>query len=115
MNLFNIFKKKPPPENPPEKPLAPVPGYSYWDYRSDLFNPSVTLDAILSRLEGDIRRRPRYPKEGEVWEFRNCILHGSKELMYPSTLRFDPLREYWPFINCGCLYFLHDGKKGGST
>lgn len=114
MGLFDLFRNKKKPEPPPERPRQPyIPGYSYLQYRVDLLNSGFTIDDIFDRCDGRIPRKPRYPKAGEVWEFHDCTRHGTKDLMYPSELKFDPAKDYWPFIHCGCLYFLYDGKNMG--
>lgn len=109
MKIFDfLFRRKKPP--PPQRPLADfVPNYHYWLYREDLVNPSFTIDDILSRAGGKLPRKPRYPKPGEVWEWRRCLSHEFKEWDYPVQLKFDPSVNYWPFLFCGCLDFVHDG------
>lgn len=96
----------------PLKRSVKLSNYTYWQYREDLFDKSLTLDDILNRAGGKIPRPPRYPKCGEVWEYRSCLRHSEPGWMYPEDLKFDPVSNYWSFVFCGCLYFLHDGKGG---
>lgn len=103
------FKKPPPPSQRP--PAPQVHGYTYWQYREDLVNPSFTIEDILSRSGGNLPSKPRHPKAGEVWEFRRCRLHENPDWLYPVELKFDPQANYWPFLFCGCLDFVHDGKR----
>ena len=105
--LFDrVFGKPTDPLNGPVK----FPVYTYWSYREDIFNPKLTMEDIWIRSGGNIPSLPRYPKEGEVWEFKRCNKHEENGHFYPWELRFDPSRNYWPFLFCGCLHLIYDKK-----
>lgn len=100
-----------PAEKKPKYP--PIPGYDYWNYREDLFNPALSFDDIMARSGGIIPRPPRVPKFGEIWEFKDCPKHRHYGWSYPlqiliqtdGTIGGGFYENVRSFIVCGCLTF----------
>lgn len=111
LEFFGLAAKRPPPSPPTVPPKHELPsGYTYLQYRKDLFNPSLSLNDILSRAEGCLPEHPKYPKAGELWKFVECRMHSHDRWNYPVNLVFSPHTNYWPFIFCGCLK-LHESSR----
>jgi hypothetical protein len=111
MKFFEkLFGKK----KPPEPPAKPIPGYDYWQYREDIFNPMLSFDQIMIRCDGKIPRPPRRPKLNEMWEYRGCRKHGTPTYSYPLRIMVltDSVPEIMmPFVVCGCLVPVEGQEK----
>jgi len=108
--IAGLFKKK------PAKPVQqPIPGYDYWQYREDVFNPQLTFDEIMIRCNGKIPRPPRNPEIGETWEYVGCKKHGAPAYSYPVRMMVtQDLKRVAPsfmaFVICGCFIPVEDKK-----
>lgn len=103
------FRKK----GPEKPPVQPIPGYSYWDYRRDLFDPKFTFEEIVGRAGGHLPQMPRYPKVGERWLWSSCLKHGHPQVTYPYFKVVEPAdldgMNLWPFLFCKCLSYFPMG------